>query len=59
MKTLLLFIYVVLLLAIMEDTYQIRKMQEIETMSRIVRETNDTTILNKADSILQIRMKNL
>nr|DAQ74128.1 MAG TPA: integral membrane protein [Caudoviricetes sp.] len=59
MKVLLLIIIAVALVFIAEDVCRIREMQEIETLSRIVRETNDTTVLNKADSILQIRMKAL
>lgn len=58
MKTILLIIIAVALVFIAEDVGRIREMQEIETLSRIVKETNDTTVLNKADSILQIRMKN-
>lgn len=59
MKTILLIIIAVALVFIAEDVGRIREMQEIETLSRIVKETNDTTVLNKADSILQIRMKKL
>lgn len=59
MKVLLLIIIAVASVFIAEDVYRIREMQDIETLSRIVKETNDTTVLNKADSILQIRMKRL
>lgn len=59
MKVLLLIIIAVTLVFIAEDICRIREVQEIETLSRIVKETNDTTILNKTDSILQIRMKGL
>lgn len=59
MKTILLIITAITLVFIAEDVCRIREMQEIETLSRIVKETNDTTVLNKADSILQIRMKRL
>lgn len=59
MKAILLIIIAIALVCIVEDVCQIREMQEIETLSLIVKETNDTTVLNKADSILQIRMKAL
>lgn len=59
MKGLLLFIITIILCFIADDVCRIRKMQEIETLSRIVKDTNDTTVLNKADSILQIRMEGL
>ena len=59
MKAILLIIIAVALVFIAEDVCRIREMQEIETLWRIVKETNDTTVLNKADSILQIRIKKL
>lgn len=59
MKGLLLFIITIILCFIADDVCRIREMQEIETLSRIVKETNDITVLNKADSILQIRMERL
>lgn len=59
MKVLLLIIIAVASVFIAEDVYRIREMQDIEILSRIVKETNDTTVLNKADSILQIRIKRL
>lgn len=42
-----------------EELIRIRKMQEIGTLSLIVKESNDTIIKNKADSILQLRLKEL
>lgn len=59
MKATLLIIIAVAIVFIAEDVCRTREMQEIETLSRIVKETNDTTVLNKADSILQIKIKAL
>ena len=42
-----------------DELIRIRKMQEIETLSLIVKESNDTIIKNNADSILQLRLKEL
>ena len=47
------------ILCIMEDVYTIRRMQEIETLSRIRENTTDSVTIQHADSILQNRLKKL
>lgn len=59
MKTFLLILCAVCLLFMSEDIARIRRMQEVETLTQIARETGDTVMLNKADSILQVGLRNL